>query len=229
MLDARYPIQLAARLTGLTTHVIRIWEQRYQAVEPGRTPSKHRLYSRADLERLTLLRDVTHAGHKISQVARLTEEQLRTLATAASGLEPPVPPAATTAPAPDLLLEECVARVQALDGRGLDEALKRGSATLGGQGVLQRLVAPLAHALGERWRDGNITAAHEHFASGQIRAFLADLARPFGRQAAAPALVVATPAGQLHELGALLVGALAANLGWKVIYLGASRLEPGLS
>jgi methylmalonyl-CoA mutase cobalamin-binding subunit len=36
------------------------------------------------------------------------------------------------------------------------------------------------------------------------------------------ALVVATPAGQLHELGALLVGAAAANLGWQVTYLGAS-------
>jgi methylmalonyl-CoA mutase cobalamin-binding subunit len=35
-------------------------------------------------------------------------------------------------------------------------------------------------------------------------------------------LVVATPAGQIHELGALLVGATAANLGWHVTYLGAS-------
>jgi len=38
----------------------------------------------------------------------------------------------------------------------------------------------------------------------------------------APVLVVATPAGQIHELGALLVGAAAANLGWHVTYLGAS-------
>ena len=38
----------------------------------------------------------------------------------------------------------------------------------------------------------------------------------------APVLVVATPSGQLHELGALLVGAAAANLGWHVTYLGAS-------
>ena len=35
-------------------------------------------------------------------------------------------------------------------------------------------------------------------------------------------LVVATPAGQIHELGALLVGAAAANVGWHVTYLGAS-------
>ena len=35
-------------------------------------------------------------------------------------------------------------------------------------------------------------------------------------------LIVATPSGQLHELGALLVYSTATNLGWRVIYLGAS-------
>src|SRR3954453_16918076 len=35
-------------------------------------------------------------------------------------------------------------------------------------------------------------------------------------------LVVATPNGQLHELGALLASAAASNLGWLVTYLGAS-------
>jgi methanogenic corrinoid protein MtbC1 len=34
--------------------------------------------------------------------------------------------------------------------------------------------------------------------------------------------VVATPAGQIHELGALIVSAMAADLGWQVTYLGAS-------
>jgi methanogenic corrinoid protein MtbC1 len=36
----------------------------------------------------------------------------------------------------------------------------------------------------------------------------------------APELVVATPAGELHELGALIVAASARDLGWHVTYLG---------
>jgi DNA-binding transcriptional MerR regulator len=68
MPDAHYPIQLAARLTGLSTHVIRIWEQRYHAVEPRRTPGNHRLYSQDDIERLSLLRDVTRSGHHNGQL-----------------------------------------------------------------------------------------------------------------------------------------------------------------
>lgn len=103
MPDAHHPIRLAARPTGLTTHVIRIWEQRYQAVEPERTPSNHRLYSQRDIERLSLLRDVTRAGHSIGQMARLSNDELRALVANASGLEPQASRSAATTPAPDTL------------------------------------------------------------------------------------------------------------------------------
>lgn len=100
--------------------------------------------------------------------------------------------------------------------------LKRAETALGALGLLQRVVAPLAQAVGDLWRAGTITAAHEHFASAVIRIFLGHAAKPFARTDNAPVLVVATPAGQIHELGALLVGAAAANVGWHVTYLGAS-------
>jgi methylmalonyl-CoA mutase cobalamin-binding domain/chain len=35
-------------------------------------------------------------------------------------------------------------------------------------------------------------------------------------------MVVATPAGQLHDLGAFIVAAAATNLGWRVACLGAN-------
>jgi methylmalonyl-CoA mutase cobalamin-binding subunit len=35
-------------------------------------------------------------------------------------------------------------------------------------------------------------------------------------------ILIATPAGQTNELGALLASASAANLGWRVTYLGAN-------
>lgn len=221
MPDAHHPIHLAARLTGLSTHVIRIWEQRYRAVEPKRTPANHRLYSSGEIERLTLLRDLTRAGHNIGQVARLSTDKLRALAASTPAPELQTPRSAA-APVLSEWVEQCLAAVQALNGRALDDTLKRATTVLGTQGVLQRLVAPLTQALGEFWREGKITAAHEHFATGHLRAFLANLAKPFGGSEGAAVLVVATPAGQLHELGALLAAAVAANLGWHVTYLGAS-------
>ena len=45
MAEAHQAIKVVARRTGLSAHVIRIWEKRYGAVEPERTVTNRRLYS----------------------------------------------------------------------------------------------------------------------------------------------------------------------------------------
>ncbi len=223
MAEAHQAIKLVARRTGLSAHVIRIWEKRYGAVEPERTETNRRLYSDEQIERLSLLREVTRAGHSIGHVAKLPTATLRKLAAESSGAHGHAAPRALAgAPSPPNFLDECLAAMRTLDGRALEDALKRAETALGALGLLHGVVAPLAQAIGDLWREGRITAAHEHFASAVLRLFLGQAARPFAGAENAPAMVVATPAGQLHELGALLVAAAAANLGWHVTYLGAS-------
>lgn len=223
MNNPHHSIRVVSKRTGLSPHVIRVWEKRYQAVEPSRTDTNRRLYSDAEIERLTLLRDVAGSGHNIGAIARLPIERLRELAQQAA----PAPASLLNIdradkPAHAAVLERCIAAIKALDSKGLEDALKQGSTQLGSQGLLQRVIAPLAQSVGELWRDGSITAAHEHFASAIMRTFLGHAAKPFAGTDHAPVLIVATPTGQLHELGALLAGSVAANLGWHVTYLGAS-------
>lgn len=215
-------IKIASQMTGLSAHVIRIWEKRYGAVEPVRTGTNRRLYSKEQIERLNLLREVTQGGHTIGLVAKVPTDQLRQMARESRGTKGPIASAETTSPRSPTLLEECLAAVKSLDGGALDDALKRGETKLGALGFLQRVVAPLAQTIGELWRNGTITGAHEHFATAIIRDYLSRAARPFGETEHAPRLLVTTPAGQVHELGALLVGATAAQLGWNVTYLGPS-------
>lgn len=222
MAEAHHPMKVVVRRTGLTAHVIRIWEKRYGAVKPERTGTNRRLYSEEQIERLGLLRDITRAGHSIGPVAQLPIQKLRTLAAETESARVQAAGAASGGAGATTLLDKCVDAVKRLDARALDEALQRGALELGSQGLLQRVIAPVAQIIGDLWRDGVITAAHEHFASASIRIFLGHAARPFAGSDDSPVLVVATLTGQLHELGALLVGAAAANLGWHVTYLGAS-------
>ena len=67
---------------------------------------------------------------------------------------------------------------------------------------------------------GSLRSSQEHAASAVIRAFLSQLLA--GTQAAsnAPVILVGSPKGQNHELGALMAAVAAASEGWKVIYLG---------
>ncbi len=66
-----------ARMAGMPVATLRIWEQRYQAVRPTTAASGHRLYSAADVERVTMLRRLTEKGHAIGLLAALDIEQMR--------------------------------------------------------------------------------------------------------------------------------------------------------
>lgn len=223
----QHPIQWISRASGLSAHVIRIWEQRYSAVQPQRTGTNRRLYSDADLDRLKLLRAVTQGGHSIGQVAQLPTEMLRKLALS-------LPFAEVSGKGRDEkgdtseksggrdFLKECLAAIRELDPAALNTSLRGAATELGNLGMIQRVIAPLAGSIGELWREGELTAAHEHFATATLRTTLSNAQHACGPMENAPALIVATPAGQVHEMGALIVAAVAANLGWQITYLGAS-------
>lgn len=215
---------MAACRTGLTPHLIRIWEKRYGAVQPARTGTNRRLYSEAEIERLNLLRLGRHSGHNISTIARLPIEKLRALAARVveappNGAQPRAVEAALHA---EQFIEEGLARIRDLDGDALDGSLHRAALAFGFQAMLLTVVGPLAQRIGLAWREGTITAAQEHFASARMRAFLDLTARPFAAADSSAVMVVATPAGQLHDLGAFIVAAAATNLGWRVACLGAN-------
>jgi DNA-binding transcriptional MerR regulator len=61
---------------------LRIWEQRYGAVQPATAPSGHRQYSPADVQRVLLLRQLTERGHAIGSIAALDSSQLQRVARA---------------------------------------------------------------------------------------------------------------------------------------------------
>lgn len=72
----RYDISAVSRLTGLSTPNLRMWEKRYGVVEPARTESKRRQYTRGDIRRLTLLKNLVDRGHPIGSIAELSVSDL---------------------------------------------------------------------------------------------------------------------------------------------------------
>lgn len=80
----------AVARTGLSAARIRMWEKRYGAVEPKRSETRRRLYTREDLERLALLRQLTDAGHSISRIAAFSIEDLTKLAEEEAAVGRPV-------------------------------------------------------------------------------------------------------------------------------------------
>ena len=219
----RHPIGVVARRTGLKPDLIRAWERRYCAVAPGRTDTRRRFYSDEDVERLLLLRRVVSTGRGISQVAGLSSKELQALIEA----EPAPPPARAPASiAGDLdeltegYLVRCLAAAQRLDVHDLEIQLDRAAVAFSRTSLIEKLLVPLMQRIGDLWHQGTLRPIHEHMASSVVRSFLGSMHGGYNAEAAAPHVVVTTPARQHHELGALLAAATAAGEGWQVTYLG---------
>lgn len=234
----KHPIKTVAWQTGLSPHVIRAWEKRYQTVQPTRSEGKQRLYSTADIERLTVLRQATEAGFSIGTIASLPTESVQALLTKAVGTQRVLDSAETGQT--DLVkiglplsfvdpgmeeiggfLDGAFEAVLRTDAERLEGLLERASVSLGQMRLLSDLVVPLVERIGEGWIKGQVKVAQEHVATAVLRTFLGHIARPIALHPRAPVLVVTTPSGQHHELGAIIVAAAATGIGWRVVYGGA--------
>lgn len=232
-----YNIKAVVQKTRLSAHVIRVWEKRYGAVTPSRSETNRRLYSEDDVERLNLLSCGVQGGHSIGTIAQLPTPMLRKLVRGISELEESTLAPTEKAKAqnssmsrasvhghttPEQRIEESLQAIRLLDADPLHQSLDMLETELGRQGLLVRFVAPLAKRMGEAWENGEITAAHEHFATAILREHLLNGTRSYAESRQAPILVVSTPTGQLHELGAVMAAAGASTKGWAPKYLGVS-------
>lgn len=216
-MPATYSIGTLAGLTGLSQHTIRAWERRYKAVEPSRGETNRRSYTQADADRLILLRRLVEEGHSIGHVANEPNASLIELLTGPRALANTGDRANSSS---DSLLRNALDAIGHLDPERLESVLSRGYAELGVLEFLNRLVVPLLASVGERWAEGSLRISQEHMASAVLRSFLQRVRNSIPTTTSAPRLLVATPKGQHHELGALMVTIVAVMDGWKVTYLG---------
>lgn len=209
----RYPMRVVTRRTGLTPDVLRVWERRYAVVNPVRSPGGQRLYSADDLERLRILNQLVRSGHRIAAIAKLPYAELTRLAGEVEA------PAAAGSDA-GAAVEEAIRCVVALDDDGLEATLRRAAISFTTEEWLTHVLAPFLLEVGERWHAGEISPAHEHLASAITRDVLAWVADSFAPRPGAPVVIVGTPSGEHHELGAMIAAIVAAESGCAVRYLG---------
>jgi DNA-binding transcriptional MerR regulator len=212
----KYRIGTVSRLTGLSADVVRVWERRYQAIQPHRTEGGSRLYSDNDIERLRRLRQAVELGYAIGQVARTPDAELDQFTR----------PARTVMPLPESqdphqrVRENFLTAIARLDVVTADFEINRAATLFPPRVLVQHLVSPLLTEIGERWAHQEFGIAQEHVATNLIRNLLSSLIRLYPPATNAESIVMATPPGERHEFGLLQAALYAAMRGWRVIYLG---------
>jgi MerR family transcriptional regulator, light-induced transcriptional regulator len=201
--------QLAKR-TGVSPELLRAWEQRYGLLQPTRTAGGFRLYSAADEARVQRMQRLVSGGLAAAQAAHLVLSD--------------DDPAPHTVSAPATTLEnaagDLTASLDRLDEQAANAALDRLFAAYTVETVLQEVILPYLHRLGDRWATGEVSVAQEHFASNLLRGRLLGLAQGWG-QGRGPGAILACVPGEHHELGLLAFGITLRRRGWRITYLGA--------
>ncbi|RLV48134.1 MerR family transcriptional regulator [Nocardioides mangrovicus] len=209
---AERPLRIGAlaERTGTTTHLLRVWEERYQLLSPHRSASGYRLYGPEDERRVRDMVALRSQGVAAAQAADRVLQGALARARPAS-LEH--------------LREDLMVAFAAYDDAGAHEVVDRAISGHAMEQVIDRLFFPVLRHLGDAWEAGTITVAQEHYASGMIRGRMLAMApgQHAGLHAGAtgPSAVLACTAHERHDIGLLALNLLLRRNGWRVTFLGA--------
>lgn len=208
-----YSIKAIASLTGLGTETIRAWERRYQAIVPERDKNGRRFYTQVDLERLTVLADLTRQGHAISKLSALNDDQLFILLNSAPEKNEAQPEFAKQIV--DALLEYRIDRCEQLLKRALmaNEPLP----------YVRDILTPALQQVGQLWHEGKLTIAMEHMFSACVKRILLGMVNNLHSLSSnQPSMMFATPTGEPHEFALIMCCLLAAEQQFSCYYLGSN-------
>ena len=211
----KYRIKSVAGTTGLSTHVIRKWEQRYHLLHPQRGPNGYRLYTEDDIQFLLYLKSQLEKGESIGQLAQSGEHDLRQ-----SMLHTPlnlsgIPPMYRND------AQEIIRLARLQDVPAITTLLENWIGRMGLEGALDIIIFPLLRLLGDLWHQGGISFRGEESVSRLVRQHLINVLReeppPGG-----PHALIACVHGDFHEIGPLTAALLLRDIGWHSLYLGPS-------
>ncbi len=163
---------------------------------------------------MRLIKALIGYGYAISDLAPMGAADLRRIleerrSVVASGMTP------------DAIARRYLDAIDAMDVEGAEKLLMRASITLGPQRFIHGVMVPVLESVGQLWQEGALCVAQEHAASALVRSHVGALLSSLsGRGSSARTAVATTPAGELHELGAMMAAVVAATHGWRSVYLG---------
>ena len=194
---------------------LRTWERRYGIPHPDRSATGRRLYDEDDLAVIRRMAALVDAGVPAAQAAEATFSELES----GTAIEFPAPPA----PEVDPLVFAIADAAQRYDEPALQDSLHQAApAGDGWRGALGEVVFPAMREVGERWQRGELPLSAEHFASAIIRReLLAAVSVVPEAPPDAPAVVLACPEDERHDLGITALWLLVRQADLRVIFLGA--------
>lgn len=215
-MTSKYTIKDLERLSGIKAHTIRIWEQRYNLLNPDRTDTNIRHYNDQELKVLLNISLLIRHGSKISHLVKLDEKEI------SSRIQQMVEKPASVDQFFEAQTDNLVISMLELDDLKFDKVISTSSLKYGFEQTMLNIIIPFLQKVGIMWQTGEAGIFHEHFITNLIRkkVLVAIDAYSGHSQTGADEWLLFLPDGELHEIGLLFSKYILKVRGKRVIYLG---------
>ncbi len=209
---AIYSISDLEKLSGIKSHTIRIWEQRYGVLRPKRTETNIRYYEDSDLQLLLNIALLNRHGYKISKIAAMTREDIAEKVSSVSDFKIGL----------DAELDVLTLSVIEMDEYKFSRILDNHIEQLGFEETMLEVIYPFMEKLSLLWLTGSIKPVQENFITQLIRNKLiaAIEKEPLTTDRKAPKFILYLPRDEQQELSLLFMQFLIKKRGFQVINLG---------
>jgi DNA-binding transcriptional MerR regulator len=207
-----FTIKDLENISGIKAHTIRIWEKRYNLLEPKRTDTNIRYYSHENLQKILNVVLLSKNGFKISIIAKMSrEEMLLQSREVAFGSN-----------TNDAAINDFKLAMFQFDKVLFDKTYNKLLLKKHFEKIVKDVFIPFLNHIGLLWQTDTILPAHEHFISNLIAQKIhlnIELITTIVNESN-KTYVLFLPENEIHELGLLYVNYELLLKGNRTIYLG---------
>jgi DNA-binding transcriptional MerR regulator/methylmalonyl-CoA mutase cobalamin-binding subunit len=208
-------IGAVSALTGLSVHILRVWEKRYEVVTPQRDSRGHRLYSTKDIQRLRSIAILINRGYGISKIVELRQDELLKLIEAESQWHPH--------PQIINLLNRILKSIRNRDYSALKLLLLASATSLSSHEFIEDLLTRVMREVGDANESSKLNSIEDHEVWKTVSEVLLELIEKLLPFTHSPLVFITTIGKECHELGALAATYFAIAKGVRATYLAADQ------
>ncbi len=221
-IKSTFSIKNLENISGIKAHTIRIWEKRYNLLQPERTDTNIRRYSLASLQKLLNITLLYNHGFKISKIASLEEGEIPIM----------VRDIALKSSSEQVAINALKLAMVNFDYVMFDATYDEIANKYEFDYIFIQIFMPLMQELGILWQTGAISPSHEHFITNLVKQKIHIqtelIQRKQSPQENQKIFVLFLPENEIHELGILFLNYYILSQNYKTIFLGQSLTTESL-
>ena len=209
-----YSINDLEKLSGVKAHTIRIWEKRYNIIQPKRTKTNIRYYQDQDLQLLLNVAFLNKKGLKISKIACLSVSEIKARVAELTSVGEKF----------ENQLDALTLAMFEFDEYNFNKIINHNIQQKGFRPTMLEIIYPLLDKISMMWIAGSVKSVHESFISQIVKRKIVGAIEKLSceKSTTQKKYLIYLPEGENHELSLLFLEYILKETGFQVLNIGTN-------